>query len=315
MAVTRTLLQIANAVTGELGLPQLTSVVGNSDLTARIILSLANRAGDELYQSQQWTPLQNLTVINIGIPTYIGNAVSVDGSQDIVLTTTAGISANYFAVTGMNMPTAARVIDVNVDGVTLTMDEPATYTGTSQVVIVQDTFNIAEDFKWFLNRTMWDRTNHWELIGPVSPQADEWQQSGIVSMGPRKRWRQVGIPNQCWRIWPPPSEPTDYPATLVFEYVSDYWVASSLGVPQPFFTADTDTPIVDAQAIVLSVKWRLWQQKGLNFSGFQQEYVDYVSRLAARDGGSPDLTLGRRRWTDDYLLTSANVSDGNWPGN
>ncbi len=308
-----TLLQIAQAVVGELGLPALTSVVGNANATARQILALANRSGDELYQAHQWTPSQNLCVINIETPTYIGDAVFTTGSTTFTVTTNAGIVANYFAVTGIEVPTAARITAVNVDGVTLTMDEPSQFTGSTPVIIVRDTFAIPEDFKWFLNRTMWDRTNHWELIGPISPQVDEWQRSGIVTQGPRRRWRQVGLPNTCWRIWPPPTATTDYPATLVFEYESAYWAKTTLGVPIPRFVADTDTPIVDSQALILAIKWRLWQIKGFNFGAFQLEYLDFVSRLASRDGGSPDLTMGRLLTPDDYLLSPWNVSDGNWP--
>lgn len=315
MAVSLTLLQIANRVVDELGLPELQSVVGNNNSTARQILSLANRAGDELYQSQQWTALQNLFVLNVLAPTYSGNAVTIAGQTTAVLTTNAGIVANYFAITGIEIPTAARITAVNVDGVTVTMDEPSTFTGTSPVIITRDTFALPNDFKWYLNRTMWDRTNHWELIGPVSPQVDEWQRSGIVTVGPRKRWRQVGLPNTCWRIWPPPTAGTDYPSTLVFEYVSDYWVLGADGVtPQPSFTTDNDTPIVDANAIVLSIKWRLWQIKGFEYGDLQSESNDYVSRLAARDGGSPDLTLGRRQNVDDYLISPWNAPDGNFPG-
>lgn len=308
------LLAIAQRVVGELGLPALTSVVGNLDATATQILALANRSGDGLYQDHQWTVSQNLCVINITTPTYIGDAVFVSGSTTFTITTTAGIVANYFAVTGVNVPTAARVTDVNIDGVTLTMDEPAVITGTSPVIIVQDTFAIPEDFKWYLNRTMWDRTNHWELIGPISPQIDEWQRSGIVTQGPRKRWRQVGLPNTCWRIWPPPSASTDYPDTLVFEYESAYWVQNAAGTRIPYFTADTDTPVIDSNALVLDIKWRLWQIKNLpNWGAFQAEALDYVSRLASRDGGSADLTLGRRLTPDDYLLTPWNAPDGNFP--
>ena len=315
MAVTYTLLQIANQVTGELGLPQFSSIIGNTDLTARQILALANRAGDNLYQEHQWTPLQNYSIINIGTPTYIGNGTTVAGSKNMVLSTNAGITANYYAVTGIQVPTSARVVSVNGDGVTITMDEPSQFTGTSPVVVVQDTFNIPADFKWWLNRTMWDRTNHWELIGPISPEVDEWQRSGIVSMGPRIRWRQVGLPDQCWRLWPPPSAPNTYPLTLVFEYVSDYWCKSASGTPQPSFSADTDVPIVDGQAIVLDVKWRLWQAKGFQYAAYQQEALDYMNRLAARDGGNPDLYLGRRRGWNDFLISPWSVQDGSWPTN
>ena len=312
MAVTYDLLTISNQVTAELGLPQLASVVGNTDLTARQILALANRAGDELYQQQDWTFLQNYQIINILAPTYSGNATLVAGSTNVLVTTTAGITAGYFAITGIEVPTAARITAV-VDGFNLTMDEPSTFTGVTPVVIAQDTFDLPNDFKSFLDRTMWDRTNHWELLGPISPQVDEWQRSGIVSVGPRKRWRQVGRPNQCWRIWPPPTATTDYPATLVFEYISNYWASSVSGTAQPYFTADTDVPIVDGQAIVLTVKWRLWQIRGFSYAALQQEALDYISTLSARDAGNPDLTLGRRRLRDDYLITPYNVPDGSWP--
>lgn len=315
MPAALTLLQIAGQVVDELGLPTLNSVVNNQNTTARQILALANRSGDELYQAHQWTQSQNLNVINIVTPTYIGNAVMVAGSPTAILTSNVGIVANYFAVTGVEIPTAARVTAVNVDGVTITMDEPSSFTGSSPVVIARDTFDIPSDFKWFLNRTMWDRTNHWELIGPISPQVDEWQRSGIVTTGPRKRWRQVGLPNTCWRIWPPPTATTDYPTTLVFEYESAYWVLSADGITRfPNFKTDADTPVVDSQAIVLSIKWRLWQIKGFEYGAMQAEANDYVSRLAARDGGSPDLTLGRVRGPGDYLLNPWNAPDGNWAG-
>ncbi len=314
MPAALTLLQIANRVTAELGLPSLTSVVGNQNSIAQQVLALANRAGDEIYQAHQWTEAQVLSIINIGTPVYIGNAVTVAGSATATITTNAGITANYFAITGIEIPTAARVINVNVDGVTITMDEPSAYTGSSPVVIARDTFDLPNDFKWYLNRTMWDRTNHWELLGPVSPQIDEWQRSGIVAQGPRLRWRQVGLPNTCWRIWPPPTATNSYPLTLVFEYNSAYWVINAAGVRQPYFTADSDVPAIDSNALVLEIKWRLWQAKGFSWGAYQQEALDYRSRLAARDGGSPDLTLGKIRGPDDYLLTPWNVQDGNFPG-
>lgn len=314
MPVALTLLEIANQVTGELGLPQLGSVVGNSNAIARQVLALANRSGDELYQAHQWTMLQNLKVINITTPiTTTGDLTAGSGIISNIPDTT-GIVANYYAATGIEIPTAARVIEV-IDINTVRMDEPAPITQVaSPIIFARDTFEIPEDFKWYLNRTMWDRTNHWELIGPVSPQVDEWQKSGIVTTGPRRRWRQIGLPNTCWRIWPPPTATTDYPATLVFEYVSDYWVLGMDGVtPQVRFTTDLDKPIVDSQAIVLAVKWRLWQIRGFEYGAMQQESNDYVSRLSARDGGSPDLTMGRLMTPGDYLLSPWQAPDGNWP--
>ncbi len=64
---------------------------------------------------------------------------------------------------------------------------------------------------------------------------------------------------------------------------------------------------------ILGVKWRMWQIKGFSYGALQQEYIDFVNRERARDGGMPDLTMGRRKYP--YLISSANVQDGNFPGN
>jgi hypothetical protein len=160
---------------------------------------------------------------------------------------------------------------------------------------------------------MWDRTNQWELIGPISPQEDEWQRSGIVTTGPRRRWRQVGLAPNNWRLWPPPTATGSYPATLIFEYESNGWALSAAGVRQTKFLADTDTTVIDPQAIILSTKWRLWQAKKFEYGAMQAEYNDYVSRLAARDGGAADLTLAKP-FRQSVLLSGDSVADGFWPG-
>jgi hypothetical protein len=150
------------------------------------------------------------------------------------------------------------------------------------------------------------------LIGPQSPQFDQWQRSGIVTTGPRRRWRQIGHRPTVFRLWPPPTA-TTVPAALVFEYVSDGWVNHSDVTYGMRFTVDTDTSLLDDQALILGCKWRMWQIKGFDYAPMQAEYVDYVNRLRARDGGMPDLSMTRRSYP--YLITSANIQDGNFPGN
>ncbi len=99
----------------------------------------------------------------------------------------------------------------------------------------------------------------------------------------------------------------------MFEYVNDGWVAAADGTFKKRFTLDTDTSLLDDDALILGCKWRMWQIKGFSYGAMQQEYIDYVNRLKARDGGSPDLDMTRRKFP--YLLTSANVQDGYFPGN
>jgi len=308
-----TLLDIGQAVVNELGLPSLGSIVGNANVTARQILALANRSGDELYQTHPWIVSQAQHIVEIGDPIITIGDVTAGSGIISNIPSTAGIVANTWAISGNGLQQSSRVSEV-IDATTVRIDMFATQGGIGvDLVFAQDTYNVPEEFKWFANRTMWDRTNHWELIGPMSPQADQWERSGIVTVGPRRRWRQIGNEPTNWRLWPPPTASNDYPATMVFEYNSKFWARTALGVGIPKFVADTDYSAIDAQAIILAVKWRLWQAKGFEYGAMQAEANDYVARLAARDGGSPDLTLGRPI-RDTYLITTENVQDGNFPG-
>lgn len=305
-------LEIAQTVCNELGLEPPESLTAVSTPDTRQILALINREGQELYQSHQWTALQQQHIVNIeqSINTtgdLVSNTATITNIPD-----TTGIVANYWAVTGEDVQIAARVVEV-IDANTIRMDERATGTMVgAQLTFAKDTYAIPEDFSWFINRTMWDRTNRWELIGPISPQIDQWERSGVVTTGPRRRWRQIGLPLTCWRLWPPPTATNDFPGTLVFEYVSKYWAQNSSGTSIPTVTADDDTTVVDAQAIILGVKWRLWQIRGMDYAPMQLEYLNYRSRLQARDGGSPDLSLSPRP-TRTYLLGPQNVQDGYFP--
>ncbi len=307
-----TLLQIGQAVVNELGLPALTSIVGNNDPTARQILALANRSGDEIYQANPWIVSQAQHVVEIGDP--ITTTGDVVGQSNIItnIPSTAGIVGNQFAVSGNQLQQFSRVLEV-LSGTSVEIDMDATETLVgADLIFARDTFAVPDEFKWFSNRTMWDRTNHWELIGPMSPQWDQWERSGIVAYGPRRRWRQIGEEPVNWRLWPPPTTSGDYPATLVFEFNSKYWAANAGGTRQQGMTADTDYPVIDAQAMILATKWRLWQAKGFAYGALQAESNDYISRLAARDGGAPDLTLGKNRGGFP-LIGPYNVPDGSWP--
>ena len=314
-----TYLQLANQVVAELGLPALTTLYNNPNQTARQIGALMNRSGDDIYQEASWIVSQAEHIVEIEDP--ITTTGDFDPSSNFItnIPSTTGIVANQFAVVGSSsdasdgLQISTRVIDV-VDANTVEIDMVplGTAVGTD-LTFARDTYAVPDDFKWFSNLTMWDRTNHWQLIGPLSPQAYQLLVSGIVPTGPRRRWRQIGSEPVNWRIWPPPTATTDYPATLVFEYNSRYWARSVLGVPQQWMTQDDDYPAIDGQAIVLSTKWRYNQSKGFEYGAYQAEAASYIDRLAARDGGSPDLSLSRPRG-NGYLIGIDNVPDGSWPG-
>lgn len=307
------LLEIVQAVTGELGLVQPSSVVGATDLQTVQLYNLVNRQGDELKRSHNWTALQTLFTLNVGAPTLTTGDV-IEGSAVISsIPSTAGIVAGTWVVSGDSIPAAARVLSVD-SATQITMDMVATGTATTtDLTFAQDTYPEPAFFDRFINQTAWDRTNRWQLLGPDSPQLDEFHRSGIVTTGPRRHFRQVGsLEGGTYRLWPPP-QTVDTPFQIAWEYITLAWCQSDAGTLQSSMVADTDVPLLDSQAMILGVKWRFLQAKGIpTAASMQTEYVDYCSQLIARDGGAPILRMGRRY--SPYLLTSYNVQDGNYPG-
>lgn len=308
------LLQIVQAVTGELGLVQPAVVTGATDLQTVQLYNLVNREGDNLKRMHNWTQLQTLFTLNVGAPIVTTGDVTLGSPIIHNIPSTAAITAETFVVTGAQIPVAARVLTVD-SPTQITMDMVATGTvaGTA-LTFGKDTYPENADFDRFLNGTAWDRTNRWALLGPDSPQLDEYHRSGIVTTGPRRHFRQVGnLTAGTYRLWPPP-QTIDTPFQIAWEYLSLYWVRNAGGTLQTSMTADTDVPILDSQAIILGTKWRFLQAKGIpTAASMQTEYLDYCQQLIGRDGGAPTLTMGRR--FNPYLLSPFNVQDANYPGN
>jgi hypothetical protein len=320
-----TLLQMVQAAQAELGLPQASTVIGNTDPTTVQMLALANRTLDEMRRTNPtgWTAMQFEYDLVVPVPIKTtGNLLASFTPIISNIPSTTGILANYFAVSGNDFAQAARVSAVT-DANTVVMSMEATNTTPIDdipVIFSQDTFPEPTGFDWFQNRSMWDRTNRWELIGPDSPQVDQWHRSGIVVTGPRRHFRQLGPYANNFRIWPPPTELTS-PLQLVFEYMSTNAVNLQAGSPSPpnpptygqYFTSDTDTPLLDDQAIIMGIKWMFWEVKGFgSYVTMQGRWVDYVERLIGRDGAAPTLQLAKR--VSPIFISPSNVQDGFFPG-
>lgn len=306
------LIEIIQAATGELSMVQPTTAIGATDLQTVQLVTLLNRCGDELKRAHNWTALQTLFTLNVTAPTVTTGNLTLGSAVITNIPTTAALTAETFVVTGTSIPVAARIL--TVDSLTqVTMDMVATASATgAAITFAKDTYPEPSYFDRFINGTAWDRTNRWQLIGPDSPQLDEYHRSGIVTTGPRRHFRQVGsLAAGTYRLWPPP-QTIDTPFQIAWEYITLAWCASSGGTLQTSMTADTDVPLLDSQALILGLKWRFLQAKGIpTAASMQTEYLDYVQQLIARDGGAPTLTMGRRY--SPYLIGPFNVQDGNYP--
>lgn len=320
-----TLLAIIRAVQAELGLPQSTTVIGSSDATTIQMLALANRCLDELRRCNPtgWTDLQFEYDLVVPVPLLTtGDLLTANTPTINNIPNTSAIKANYFYVSGTSIPQGARVKQV-VDANTVTLNMDAVNTAvvhTAPLTFAQDTFPEPPGLDWLQNQTMWDRTNHWTLLGPSSPQFDQYFNSGITNTGPRRHFRQLGPYANSFRIWPPPLELTA-PLQLVFEYLSMYAVVVDGGAPVPpatptfaqYFANDDDSVLLDEQALIMGIKWMFWEAKGMgSYVTFQNRWLDYVDRLIARDGAAPILQMNKT--LGSTLISPANVQDGSFPG-
>ncbi len=306
-----TVLEAVTLACNELGLVAPTVLFPSTNLQTVQLRALINRDGIELYQSRDWTCLQGEHIINVEAPITQNGSYAIGDTIITGLSDTSVIEANAYAVDSNGSPAAQRVTEI-LSPTSVRCEMEFTAASVAQpVIFARDTYELPSDFDHYIPHTWWDRTNHWMLMGPQSPQFDQWQRSGIVTTGPRLRWRQIGKRPTVFRLWPPPTSQT-VPDALVFEFVSDGWVVAADGSYKKRFTADDDTSLLDDDALILGCKWRMWQIKGFSYGAMQQEYLDYVNRLKARDGGMPDLNMSRSRWP--YLINSGQVQDGNWPG-
>lgn len=308
-----TFLQIVQQAAKEFGLP-IPSTMQTNDPQTMQLGALANAAGESFRDEHEWTPLQLDQVIEFGGPINI-TADMVQGSRVLtnVLPNTAGIVPPNFTISGQGTQIAARVQSVdNLNQLTMTEVSDITQANVP-LMATRDTFEFASDFERFVDQTAWDRRNQWTLLGPVSPQMDQWQRSGVVTTGPRLKWRQVGVMPVAFRVWPPPNYSGAYPGTLVFTYISKNWVRKEDGSGyQEMMVADGDTPLFSSTAIRKDMKWRFFQAKGFTYAALQQEAIDYVNSKKGHDGGQRILALNRR--IPGFLITPAQVQDGSYPG-
>jgi len=305
-----TLLQTVQRAQAQLGIKfDTTTVMAAQDDTTMQMGALMQMLGEELMTERDWTALQSEAIINVVVPITVTGTTTAS-SDTVTVSSSAGLAANLWFAQGTNIPAAARVAEV-VDATTVRLTEEATASGSTTITFCRDTYSMPVDFRKFLNDTQWDRTNHWQLIGPVSPQQFEWLQSGIVSVGPRRRWRQIDRA-PYFRIWPPPSADNDAPATLAYEYLTYYWVTAADGTPKAAYTLDTDLCVFPDDVMVTGLKLKFYQAKLFDTTHLMREHQMAKDKSMAGDGGAATLNMGARRFP--MFVSPANVQDGNWPG-
>lgn len=296
----------------EMGLARPTDVSAATGLTRQLLAQL-NATMEECIADAEWAGQEAEFVIEIGSPTVV-SATLVSGSANVTIADTSPFASTptAFVLSGTGIQTGARIVSVTSSTV-LVMSETAEASGVVTATIVRDTFAVPDDYQRAIPSTQWDRRNQWALIGPQTPQLDQWQRSGIPVPVPRFQYRIIGQAPTMFRIYPPPSDTTDYPGTLVSEYISKYGVLDGGGSPKEFFTANTDVSrAVPDRVLIMGAKWRFRQAKGFDYADLQAEYYNILDSRQATSTGERDLQMSSD--LTDFLVSPWNVRDGSFPG-
>jgi hypothetical protein len=296
--MSQTMLQLVQQTAAELNLAVPTYVAGNTSQDVQQILALMNGSGYDLVKEYDWQALQvqyrfYTQAINC-------NATAVNGS--LLLTVDPGVDLTavdrQWQITGSNINQDTNVVSVN--GQVITMSQMASGDGNGAIVLAQTAYDLPFDFETITNRTQWDKTKHWEALGPEDAQQWQWLKSGYISTGPRIRWR---ILDNQFQIWPPMNT-NEY---LGWEYKSKGWARAVDGTVKNSFTADDDTTVLDDRIMVLSTKLKYWTIKGFDTTGLMQEFQRYLSVAKANDKGAPNLSFAP--YPSKVLIGYANIPD------
>jgi hypothetical protein len=296
-----TMLQLVQQVTSELNLAVPSYVIGNQSQDVQQVLALMNGAGYELTKEYDWQALSKPFRFYTQYLTTTGSCLN--GSYQITgLADTTGIDSNY-TVVGSSFPQDTQV--VSVDSPTqVTVSQKCSADQFNQSVQFSRTiYPLPDDYETITDRTQWDKSKHWEMLGPESAQQWEWLKSGYISSGPRVRWRLYTGKFQIW----PPMNTSEY---LGFEYRSKGWAESATGQIKNYFTADTDTTFFDDRIMVLYTKLKYFQIKSFDTTALQQDYSRYLSIAKANDKGSPNLSFAPQ--PSQVLIGWQNIPDSGY---
>lgn len=300
-----TLLELVDQVSGELGLTQPPLVIGSSNNQTIQLLALAQRLGKDLVRDFEWQKL---------VKAYIWqtqNAVSTTGTitaNSKIITnipSTASLQVGN-VITGTGQTPYAEILTIDSE-TQVTLNAPVTTsTASVSMTFAKQDYDLPSGYDRMISDTNWDRTDHWRNIGTKSSQDWQFLQGGIISIGPRERYR---IYNGKFRIFQ--ALTTVY--NFSFEYVSNYWVCaagSSEGTKKEF-TADSDTCVFPDDLMMAGLKFYFLKAKKLDYGIELGEFTRALSYNKAQDVPVPSMSLAPVGM--NQLVGPWSVQDGNWP--
>lgn len=293
-----TMLQLVTQVTNELGVSTPASVAGNTNQDVIQILALMNASGYELLKKHDWRRITKQHLFTTSFTNTTGD-VALNTYTITNIPSTAGFDTTY-QVTGNGLGNATYIVSVD-SSTQVTVNQPSTgtYVG-ADLCFMKVKYPLPADYDASVPRTHWDKSKHWEMLGPTDAQQWEWLLSGYISTGPRIRWRLLG---NFFQIWPGVSTNE----LLGYEYRSQAWAESSDGTPKNSFTNDADTCIYPDRVMVLMTKLKYFEAKGFDTTAMYRNYLTELETVMGQDMSAANLSFAPRPGT--VLIGYDNIPD------
>jgi len=260
-----------------------------------------NASGYELLRKADW---RQLTGPYTFFTSFVTTTGTVANSSRVItgIPSTAALDTTYMIVGG-GFPNATFVQSVD-SGTQVTATAASTLTAPNQTIYFQKAkYALPADYDSIVPRTQWDKSAHWEMIGPEDAQQWEWLLSGFIATGPRVRWRLYG---DYFQIWPGFSNAEN----LGFEYRSKGWARKADGTVQNSFLADTDTCIYPDRLLVLLTKLKYFEINSFDTTALYRDYARELETDIAQNTSAPNLSLAPRQ--GNVLLDFSNIPDSNY---
>lgn len=282
------LLTLIQDVCNELGLPEPSSVVNNTDKTVKQLLALTYRTGDELRNRISWPQL----------------------NRDATLTLVTS-QANYAFPSDFDRQIFETHWAQNDDWPLIGPMTPQEYKARTEGIIAsspRQRFRVKgwDDKQIYIEPTPASGDNGNTLIFEYQSERwfrpVTWTASTVFSTN-----------TYCWNdgnIYKTTAGGTTGATAPTHTSGS----ASDGGVTWDFddtdylaFTSDSDEFLLHEKLIGLSVQWRFMRQKGLPYEGLKMDFEAKIKRQASALSGATTLSLNSR--SAQRLLSSENVPD------
>jgi hypothetical protein len=146
-------------------------------------------------------------------------------------------------------------------------------------------FDLPDDFKTFVDDTLWNKSTLLPAIGPVNPQDWQWLKVRQALITTRFMWRLRG--GQFW-IKSPPVTAQEMP----YEYMSKNWAVDGVtGTPKEWMTNNSDYHIYPAWIVILLTRAKWLKNEGYDATAAEEDFRKAFEFETGSNLGATALSL------------------------